>query len=191
MKVTIVVPQKQVAKAWSQAIKHFAKKINVRGFRAGRKARLLLLSPSITFHLGPCWQCLHPVESNFAFRVREHASMVGAGPGESGCAASGKGKDNEGSFQRLVHVYRPQGWSPLLVQNIPYHHNVTGKAHRLHEDHNYTKTELQGFFSARIPHGKLVTLAEYWMTRLGSSAVDFRRNFGHSLANFRLLKAHC
>lgn len=41
LEVTIVVPQKQVAKAWSQALKHIAKDIDLKGFRKGKKVRLI------------------------------------------------------------------------------------------------------------------------------------------------------
>lgn len=38
VELTVVVPQKQVAKAWSQSIKYFAKNLVMEGFRKGKKA---------------------------------------------------------------------------------------------------------------------------------------------------------
>jgi hypothetical protein len=40
VELEVVVPQKQVAKAWNQAIKHFAKNLVMEGFRKGKKVDL-------------------------------------------------------------------------------------------------------------------------------------------------------
>ena len=61
IELTVTIPARRCAKAWQRALRQAGNKLNLSGFRKGKKVRADLISKQYTLHANPVMTSLNPV----------------------------------------------------------------------------------------------------------------------------------